>query len=101
MTRFAKLINNKVVTVIIAEQEHINTLPDKDSYIEDDGTKFNRAAISFAYDAVRDAFIAPKSYPSWTLNETTCQWEAPVAHPDDGKRYNWNESTKSWDEIVS
>ena len=61
----------------------------------------NFAGIGYSYDQTRDAFIAPKPFNSWILNETTCQWEAPVAYPDDDKRYNWNESTKSWDEIVS
>ena len=66
------------------------------------GTPFrkNHAGIGFTYDEDRDAFITPQPYPSWTLNETTCQWEAPVAYPDDGKRYNWNEEITNWDEIV-
>jgi hypothetical protein len=48
---------------------------------------------------VRDAFIAPKPYASWVLNETTCLWDAPVAYPDDGKRYSWDEATTSWVEV--
>ena len=61
----------------------------------------NYAGIGYSYDEARDAFIPPKPYPSWTtLNEDTCQWEAPVAYPDDGKDYDWNEGTQSWDEIV-
>ena len=59
----------------------------------------NYAGIGDTYDKVRDAFIPPKPYPSWTLNEDTCQWDAPTAHPNDGKRYTWNEGTSSWDEI--
>ena len=59
----------------------------------------NFASIGFQYDQTRDAFIAPKFYPSWILNETTCRWEAPVAYPDDGKTYEWNEETTSWEEI--
>ena len=59
----------------------------------------NHAGIGMTYDEDRDAFIAPKPYASWTLNETTCQWEAPVAYPDDGERYNWNETTTTWDLI--
>ena len=68
-----------------------------------DGTPLrkNHAGIGMTYDEDRDAFIPKQPYVSWILNETTCQWEAPTAYPDDGKRYNWNESTKSWDEIVS
>ena len=67
-----------------------------------DGTPFrkNHAGIGYTYDEDRDAFIPKQPYNSWTLNETTCQWEAPSAKPADGKEYNWNESTKSWDEIV-
>ena len=57
----------------------------------------NFASIGYSYDQSRDAFIAPKPFASWTLNETTCQWEAPSAMPDDGKRYTWNETTTSWD----
>ena len=57
------------------------------------------AGIGYTYDQTRDAFIAPKPYNSWILNETTCKWEAPVAYPDDGERYEWNESTTSWDQI--
>ena len=63
------------------------------------GTPFrkNHAAIGYTYDEDKDAFIPPKLFNSWTLNETTCQWEAPVAYPDDGNRYNWNEGTQQWD----
>ena len=63
------------------------------------GTPFrkNHAGIGDTYDEERDAFIPPKNYPSWTLNEDTCRWEAPVAYPDDGKDYKWNEETTSWD----
>ncbi len=63
------------------------------------GTPFrkNHAAIGYTYDEDRDAFIPQKPFNSWTLNETTCQWEAPVVKPDDGQRYHWNETTKQWD----
>ena len=66
------------------------------------GTPFrkNHAGPGYTYDEDRDAFIPKKVYASWVLNESTCQWEAPVAYPDDGKRYNWNEETTSWDETV-
>tara|TARA_R100001440_G_C2487736_1_gene114506 strand:- start:172 stop:477 length:306 start_codon:yes stop_codon:yes gene_type:complete len=99
MTKFVKVINNKVVDSIVAEQDHINTLSDKDFWIKNDGTKFNIAGIGYTYDALRDAFIAPKPFNSWTLNEETCQWEAPVPMPDDNKRYIWNEETKQWEDI--
>jgi len=106
MTKFVKVVNNKVINYIVADQEHINTLPDKDFYIEDDGTKFKSAGKGDTYDALRDAFISPKPFNSWTLNETTCQWEAPVVKPDftqaqinSGGYYAWNEETKQWDFI--
>jgi len=57
----------------------------------------NYAGIGYSYDQTRDAFIAPQPFASWILNETTCQWEAPVALPDTENRYNWNEETQQWD----
>lgn len=57
------------------------------------------AGINYTYDAHRDAFIAPKPYPSWNLNETTLIWEPPVAYPNDGNFYSWNEQTQSWDRL--
>jgi len=57
----------------------------------------NYAGIGFKYDSTRDAFIPPKPFYSWTLNEETCQWEAPVAYPEDGQNYSWNEETQQWD----
>ena len=57
----------------------------------------NHAGIGYTYDEDRDAFIPPKTFNSWVLNETTCQWEAPVALPDTENRYNWNETTQQWD----
>jgi len=64
-----------------------------------DGTPFrkNFAGIGFTYDSGRDAFISPKPFNSWSLNETTCLWEAPVSIPDDNKKYRWNEENQSWD----
>ena len=59
----------------------------------------NYAGKGYTYDQERDAFIPPKPFNSWTLNEETCLWEAPTAYPDDGKFYTWNEQTTSWDEV--
>lgn len=59
----------------------------------------NYAGIGFTYDAVRDAFIPPQTFPSWVLNETICKWEAPVPYPNDGKEYSWDEATTSWVEV--
>lgn len=59
----------------------------------------NYAAIGGTYDATRDAFIPPKPYESWILNEETCTWDAPIEYPNDGKRYEWNGSSNSWVEM--
>lgn len=59
----------------------------------------NYAGVGYTFDAGRDAFIPPKPYASWVLVEATCQWQAPVAYPDDGKRYAWDEATTSWTEL--
>jgi hypothetical protein len=56
----------------------------------------NHAGIGYTYDSNRDAFIPPKPYNSWVLNEETCNWNAPIAYPNDGQGYNWNEETQSW-----
>ncbi len=59
----------------------------------------NFAGIGYKYDQTKDAFIPPKPYPSWILNETTCLWEAPVAYPDDDNNYSWNETNQTWEVI--
>ena len=59
----------------------------------------NHAGIGYTYDEDRDAFIPKKPFNSWVLNETTCLWESPVAHPNDGQQYNWNEQNQTWDLI--
>lgn len=59
----------------------------------------NYAGIGYTYDAGRDAFIAPKPYASWILDEATCQWGAPIDKPQDGKTYRWDEPTTSWVEV--
>ena len=63
------------------------------------GTPFrkNYANKGYTYDQERDAFIPPKPYASWTLNESTCRWDSPVDYPDDGKIYDWNEETQQWE----
>ena len=63
------------------------------------GTPFrkNYAGVGYNYDQTRDAFIPPKPFASWTLNEETCVWDPPVVRPDDGQRYSWNETTQQWD----
>ena len=93
-------LNNLYNTRDVWKQTSYNTLAGVHKL---GGTSFrkNYAGVGYTYDESKDAFIPPQTYPSWTLNEDTCRWEAPIARPDDGKFYNWNESTKSWDEIVS
>jgi len=65
------------------------------------GTPFrkNHAGIGYTYDEDRDAFIPPKPYPSWILNEQTCCWKSPVDYPTDGLYYEWNETNQSWNLI--
>ena len=66
-----------------------------------DGTPFrkNFAGVGYTYDETKNAFISPQPYSSWTLNDDTCLWEAPVDYPDDDKEYEWNEDTTSWDAV--
>ena len=116
MAYFAKIgLNNKVISV---HSVHDNELKDSNGVEQENiGIEFltnlhgwavwkqtsynnnirkNFAGIGFTYDEDRDAFIPPKPYTSWTLNETTCLWDPPVARPTSG-RYTWNEETKQWD----
>jgi len=112
MAHFAKVKDGIVTKVIVAEQEFIDNVVEEEagtwvqtSYNTHGGVhslggtplRKNYAGIGFTYDANKDAFIPPKPFNSWTLNETTCLWEAPVAYPTDGQRYTWNEETTSWD----
>ena len=114
MAHYAKVNNGLVEQVIVAEAEFFDTFVDSSpgawiqtSYNTHGGVhseggtplRKNYAGIGSTYDAERDAFYAPQPYPSWTLNDTSCIWEAPTAHPADGERYVWNESTTSWDAV--
>lgn len=115
MSHFAKVLDGKVVQVIVAEQEFFDTFVDSSpgewiqtSYNTRGGVhanggtplRKNYAGIGFTYDRVKDAFIPPKPFASWTLNNETCLWQAPVPMPDDDKHYEWIESTTSWNEIT-
>ena len=105
MAHFAKLNNNIVTQVIVAEQDFINSGAVGDSFLwvqtsYNGNFRKNYAAVGHTYEKSKDAFIAPKPYPSWTLVEDTCQWEAPTAMPDDGQAYTWDEDTISWAAIV-
>jgi hypothetical protein len=113
MSHFAKIEGGIVTQVIVAEQDFINSgavgnAADwvQTSYNTHAGQhpegrplRKNYAGIGYSYDAGRDAFIPPKPHNSWVLDEDTCLWNAPVAYPTDGNRYEWNESTTSWDLI--
>ena len=123
MAHFAQIDDNNIVTqVIVVEQDVINTglFGDPAKWIQtsyntrggvhygedgqpDNGVALrkNYAGIGYTYDSTRDAFIPPKPFPSWTLDEATCWWQAPVAQPaaQEGVYYSWNEETRSWDAI--
>ncbi len=119
MAHFAKIgLNNKVINVVSVND---NELLDADGVEQEvlgsqflEGitgwavwkqTSYNAnfrkhfAGIGYTYDEDKDAFIAPKPFNSWILNETTCNWEAPVVKPDDGQNYVWNEENQQWDVI--
>jgi hypothetical protein len=114
MSHFAKIVDGKVSRVIVAEADFFDTLVDDSpgqwlqtsyrtiggQHPEGKPLRKNYAGLGYTYDAVRDAFIPPKPFESWLLNDDTCLWEAPVAMPTDGKAYTWNESTGAWDELV-
>lgn len=67
---------------------------------QDGSIRKNYAGIGYTYDEERDAFIPPKPFTKWILNEDTCQWEAPVPYPQDGKFYVWNDNKGEWEEVV-
>jgi hypothetical protein len=113
MSHFARVTAQGIVEqVIVAEQDFINTLSDKTSWVQtsynthggvhtlgDTPLRKNYAGVGYTYDSVRDAFIPPKPYAYWVLNENTCLWDAPTPYPTDGKTYNWDENTQQWAEI--
>jgi len=115
MAHFAKVKQGIVVKVIVAEASFFDNFVDdspgkwiQTSYNTTGGIhslggtplRKNYAGIGYTYDETRDAFIPPQPFDSWTLNEDSCLWEAPVAMPDDGQKYSWNEETTSWDLIT-
>jgi len=102
MAHFAKINNNTVTEVLVAEKDFINSGKVGDEFLwvqtsYNGNFRKNYAGVGYTYDKDRDAFIPKKPFASWILNEETCRWEAPSAMPDDGKKYEWNESTTSWD----
>ena len=120
MSYFAKVESGLVTRVIKAESSFFDNFKDsspgswiqtsyntrggvhydqagKPSTNQSKALRKNYAGVGFTYDAQRDAFIPPKPFPSWKLNDQTCQWDAPTAIPKDGKMYEWNETTKKWE----
>ena len=105
MAYYAKVNNGIVEKVIVAEASFFDTFIDDSpgSWIETDtngSIRKNYASVGDTYDIEKDAFIRPQPYASWTLDETTCRWEAPVTEPDDGKKYKWDEDTINWVEVT-
>jgi hypothetical protein len=111
MSHFAKVVDSLVVQVIVAEPEFFDTFVDSSpgewiqtsyntrggQHPEERPLRKNYAGIGYTYDKAKDAFIPPKPFPSWSLNEDTCLWDSPIPYPDDGNQYLWNEETTSWD----
>ena len=117
MSHFAKVVDGIVSQVIVAEPEFFDTFVDSSpgewvqtSYNTRGGVHYgpdgqpdggealrkNYAGIGFSFDRTRDAFIPPKPFPSWILNEDSCLWESPVPYPNDGEMYTWDEATGDW-----
>ena len=115
MTHFAKVENGIVTNIIVAEQEFVDKISGEwiqtsyntrggihyapNSHDPDGGVAIrkNWAGVGYTYDENRDAFIPPKFYESWALDEQTCLWKSPIPYPDDGNNYLWNEETLAWD----
>jgi len=103
MSHFAKLDNNVVTQVIVAEQDFINSGKVGDSFLWIQ-TSYNNnfrkqyAGVGYTYDKTNDVFISPKPYPSWAL-DASFDWQPPTAMPVNDKRYSWNEDTQAWDEM--
>jgi hypothetical protein len=116
VSHFAEIDDDGIVLqVIVAEQDFIDSglVGDSSNWIQTSyntrggvhilgGTPLrkNFAGSGYTYDGERDAFISPKPFASWSLDEDTCMWESPVPPPDDGKIYKWNEDALSWVEIL-
>jgi len=113
MSHFAKVENGIVTQVIVAEQDVIDsglfgTGWVQTSYNTHGGQhpegrplRKNYAGVGFTYDEQRDAFIPPKIYASWTLDEETCCWVSPIPRPNDGKFYSWDEGQQNWVEVTA
>jgi hypothetical protein len=123
MAHFAKVVDGTVTQVIVAEPEFFETFVDSSpgewiqtSYNTKGGVHYNPetvepsndqtkalrknyASIGYTYDRIKDAFISPKPYSKWILNDETCLWEPPVAMPNDGLEYGWNDDEGIWEQL--
>lgn len=126
MAHFAKVNNGLVVQVMVAEPEFFETFVDSTpgewvqtsyntlggvhyepgsnystpSLDQSKALRMNYAGLGYTYDRVRDAFIPPQPYPSWSLNQATCLWDSPTPFPNDGKPYVWDETVCAWVEVL-
>lgn len=116
MAHFAKLDSNNIVTKVhkvanhvilkadnteseLKGKQYLNSLHGSSTWVQtsyNNNFRKNFARIGYTYDSTRDAFIPPKPYSSWVLNESTCRWEAPVAHPDNNQMCEWDEDNQQW-----
>ena len=115
MSHYAKVNNGLVEQVIVAEADFFDTFVDSspgqwlqtsynthaNQHPEGRPLRGNYAGVGYTYDATNDVFYAPQPYPSWTLNETTWTWDAPVPMPTDDKIYEWDEATTNWIELAN
>ena len=114
MAHYAKVLNGEVTQVIVAEAKFFDNFVDttpgewiQTSYNTQRGVhatggtplRKNFAGVGYSYDKTKDAFIPPKPFSSWILNEDSCVWEAPKSYPDDGKEYYWDEDNINWKEV--
>jgi hypothetical protein len=114
MSHFAKVIDGIVTEVLVIEQDVIDTglFGDPALWVQTSYNTFggqhpegrplrkNYAGVGFAYDAERDAFIPPQPFPSWTLNDDTCLWDAPMPKPEGPMMYRWDEETLAWEQVT-
>jgi hypothetical protein len=113
MSHFAKVLDGKVVQVIVAEQDFFDTFVDSspgqwiqtsynthgNQHPEGRPLRGNYAGVGYTYDATHDVFYEPKPFASWVLNQNTWLWDAPTPYPTDGKIYRWDEPTIFWIEV--
>lgn len=113
MSHFAKVLDGKVIQVIVAEQEFFDTFVDSspgewiqtsyntigNTHPNNTPLRGNYAGIGYTYDRVNDVFYAPQPFPSWVLNQNTWTWEPPVERPSDGDLYSWDEASLSWAKV--